>query len=308
MTIPRPLAFRLRVRTPKDDGDLFVATSLRANNPGGNQQYNYVQGPPKFDGLQIDPVTGDVTVGAATIRVIDQFADIAQSLGGEAIPPPPPAPGNLIIGNALLAGTWTLDYAAALLTGTYPPPTGYSFDGWPGPKGYELWNVYHGGIGGTGWFFRHGVFGTPDGLVASTSYVVRALIASFSDFQPRGVYIPAPYGDDTPRSNDSAPPPPIPRGWIDTPALTDGSGGLVINVGWPETIESDANIVYLGALMIFDTTGTPVGGGEPGGTGGDSAAGRGRLVTSYLADLTARMRMLNLKAVLEESTDGGSTW
>ncbi|HLY81939.1 MAG TPA: hypothetical protein VKQ71_03085, partial [Acidimicrobiales bacterium] len=302
MTLPRTLGWRLRVRTPANDGDLFIADSLRQAEAGG---YNYVSRPPTFDGLQIDPVTGDVTVGAATIRVIDQFATITESADGTAIPAPPPAPGNLLIGDALRTGTWTLDYAAAVLTGTYPPPTGFSFDGWPGPNGFELWNVYSGPIGGSGHFLRHGVF---TGLPASTPLVVRAFEASFADFQPRGVGVPAPYGAGTFYTTDDSPPPPLKKGWTDIPCVSDASGALHIDVGWGTTVPSDANVIYMGALMVFDATGTPPGGGSPAGTGPAFSTGPGRLVTSYLADLTARMRMLNLQAVIEETRDGGASW
>lgn len=311
MPTPTPLTWRLRVRTPKDDGDLFVVTSLRLNNDAG-RIYNYLRDPPKHDGLQIDPLTGQVTVGACTLTIIDEFADILMTSDGTAIPAPPPAPGNLIVGNALLPGNWgPLDYAAATLTGTYPPPTGFSYDGFtgPAPSGIaELWNVYDGPIGGSGWFRHHGVFGGPDGLAPSTTYVVRGLLVSFPDFQPHGISLPAPYGDGNFHCPSGTGSPRPALQWQDLSATSDASSEIHITVGWDVTIPSDANIIYIGALMIFDTTGTPPGGGEPAGTGGMFAAGRGRLVTSYLADLMAKWRLLGLKAYLEESTNGGSSW
>lgn len=312
MTIPaQQLRWRLRVRTPKDDGDLFVVTSLRLNDDA-NRVYNYLRDAPKFDGLQIDPLTGQVTVGACTLTIIDQFADILIAADGTAVPAPPPAPGALIVRNALLSGTWgPLDYSNALLTGTYPPPTAYSYDGFPGPAPSglaELWNVYHGEVGGSGWFKHGGVFTAADGLLPSTAYVVRALCASFPDFQPHGIGLPSPYGDGGLHINTGTGTPHPPLAWLDLAALSDASSELHVKVGWDVTIESDANVIYVGALMIFDATGTPPDGGSPAGDGGAFGSGRGRLVTSYLADLSSRWRLLGLKAYLEESADGGTTW
>ena len=311
MPTPTPLTWRLRVRTPRDDGDLFVVTSLRQNDDA-NRVYNYLRDAPKHDGLQIDPLTGQVTVGAATLEIIDQCASILIASDGTAIPAPPPAPGNLIVGNALLAPNWgPLDLSAADVTTDYPPPTGKSYDGFPAasPSGLaELWNVYSGAIGGSGWFRHHGVFAAVDGILPSTAYVLRALIVSFPDFQPRGIRLPSPYGDDNFHINEGTGTPHPPLAWKDIPGTSDASSEFHVTVGWDTTIESDANVIYIGAMSIFDATGTPPGGGSPAGTGGAFGSGQGRLVTSYLADLAARWRLLGLKAYLEVSLDGGSTW
>jgi hypothetical protein len=305
------LAYRLRVRTRKDDADLFVVTSLRTSDVL-NRIYNYIAAPPTGDGLQIDPLTGQVTVGAYTIDVIDQCADILQPADEGGFPAAPPAPGNLVIGDMLLGGSYSLvrDVGQTIISPTYPPVSPESYAAWPGPNGFEVWGAFAGSIGGGGaYFFQRASFGPPAfALLPSTSYVARVLgyttfggggIGSYgfrmtpggATAQPHGTYGTGPFV------------------WSDIPVVSDGAGSVTIDVGALDMEISNADIVIVSKIMLFDTTGTPPGGGEPGGPGtSGEQTGHNRLVTSYLADLTARQQLLGLKAYLEESTDGGVTW
>lgn len=191
--------------------------------------------------------------------------------GGLSFPTPPPAPGNLVVGNALLAGGWsTVMFGdVAPLTTSYPPDLFHSFVG-AGPSGdQEVWAAYHGSIVGIGQLYRHGVFGVPDGLLPNTHYVVRAAEWSFFAFPPRGLRIALPYGDGNSYTFDPGAGTAVPQpfGWLDRAATTDGAGLLTIDFGHYDIIPGYANVMGLGALMIFDATGTPVGGGQPGGSG-----------------------------------------
>jgi hypothetical protein len=65
------LEYQLRVRNGDDSADLFVITSVaNGTNP-------YIAEPPTGDGESLDPLTGQVSVGAYTIRVIDAVDTVA---------------------------------------------------------------------------------------------------------------------------------------------------------------------------------------------------------------------------------------
>src|SRR5574338_1121439 len=59
------LHYRFRIRTGTDEADLFSATSV------ASQTNPYIAEPPSGDGSTLDPLTGKVSVGAYTVRVID---------------------------------------------------------------------------------------------------------------------------------------------------------------------------------------------------------------------------------------------
>jgi hypothetical protein len=60
-----PLRYRFRLRDLGDTADLIYATSVR------DGLHPFVESPPQADGQEMDPVTGHMTQGATTIRVID---------------------------------------------------------------------------------------------------------------------------------------------------------------------------------------------------------------------------------------------
>ncbi len=306
MPTPTPLAYRLRVRSPKDDGDLFVATSLRATDPATPGWYNYIRQPPVGDGLQIDPLTGQVTVGAYTVEVIDEFASVAMTADGSAIPPPPPAPGQLVIGNLMLAGTWETKLEFASDAGGGCPPTGSdSCLIWQPDQGYaELWGRYNGPIGGgNGYYYRRGVMTTLDGIQPNRSYTLRALLKAVTTFEAKGVAL----GTSIPPLQAADVSESLVWQWVDFAGSSDGAGNLVVNLGHFDLEVGYAVILRCWALLLYDNT-LPPSEGQGGGSPGGVSTGRGRLVTSYLADLDAKQRLLGLKAYLEESTDSGATW
>jgi hypothetical protein len=65
-----PIEYRLRVRNGADTDDLFVVTSTA----GGDNPY--IAEPPEIDGESLDPLTGKVEVGAATIKIIDAVGTV----------------------------------------------------------------------------------------------------------------------------------------------------------------------------------------------------------------------------------------
>jgi len=62
-----PLGFRLRVRNEDDTSDLLSVSTIAGQNP-------YVSGAPdNGDGAQVDPITGQYTIGSYTIDIIDEI-------------------------------------------------------------------------------------------------------------------------------------------------------------------------------------------------------------------------------------------
>lgn len=221
-----------------------------------------------YQGFEISPSAGNpAELYQFSLTPLSPFGAAA------AVTPPPPAPGNLIVGDMLLAANWTLvrDLGQTSLSPVYPPSSPDSFAAWPGlARQREVWAAYHGAIGGGGaYFYERGVVTPAQGLLPSTSYVVRALLYTT---QPHlsgpGFYGAAVEGGGTTQPLNihgtySAGPPL----WADLAGTTDPAGTLAFRIGGLDLEVANADIVVLNALMVFDATGTPPGGGQPAGTG-----------------------------------------
>src|SRR4051812_14763143 len=69
------LQYRFRIRTATDEADLFSVTTVRDGlNP-------FIAEPPDGDGSTLDPLTGKVSVGAYTVRVIDAPGFVYSNIG-----------------------------------------------------------------------------------------------------------------------------------------------------------------------------------------------------------------------------------
>lgn len=201
-----------------------------------------------------------------------QFTRQALPLGGGAgIPAPPAAPGNVVIGDMLVSGSWSVvrDLGQTTLSPTYPPTSPDSYAAWPGAAGqWEVWAAYHGAIGGGGaYFYESATFGTANGLTPNTTYVLRILGQTTAggappifgyDINGSGPIVPGPSSGAYPANNLS---------WHDYTFTTGTSPSLVIHVGALDLEVGNADILIVPAMVLFDATGTPAGGGQPGGTG-----------------------------------------
>lgn len=68
--MPGTLRYRVRLRTLDDSADLFVATSVRDGT------HPYLKSAPRFDGQEVNPLTGQVTIGTATVEIIDWWGTL----------------------------------------------------------------------------------------------------------------------------------------------------------------------------------------------------------------------------------------
>jgi hypothetical protein len=68
------LHYRLRIRTGADDADLLYVSSVPGDlNP-------FIAEAPDGDGSTLDPLTGKVSVGAYTVKVIDAPGFVCRAL------------------------------------------------------------------------------------------------------------------------------------------------------------------------------------------------------------------------------------
>jgi hypothetical protein len=102
------LQYRFRIRTATDEADLFSVTTVRDGlNP-------FIAEPPDGDGSTLDPLTGKVSVGAYTVRVIDAPGFVyspgrePRSRRAGSTPTRPPPRRGLGLHHTMPAGTITV--------------------------------------------------------------------------------------------------------------------------------------------------------------------------------------------------------
>ncbi len=186
----------------------------------------------------------------------------------DSFPPPPPAPGELVMDNVMLTASWTEQLPLfgwdPIIAASYPPVSPESY--FLNVGGYiEVWAAYNGGLGGGNASMYYE--GTVTGLEPSHVYVLRVLgVHTNYSLGGLGTRIPAPYGDgnsfgdDSEDFNDPLNPTgdtdgpgwgPDP-GYMDRTFTTDLTGEFKVHFGHFGIQVATAEIAFLHGLWIYD--------------------------------------------------------
>ncbi len=270
------LHYRLRIRTATDEADLFVATSLRDGiNP-------FIESPPEGDGSSLDPLTGKVTVGAYTVKVIDapgvilnptggtisdgwEYANIgaAQAAGWSFIDTMTDGVTTVGAADQVHGGTKSLKFA---VTGN----NRYDFSG----HQMSATKVYDSG----------------DGIAANTAYTVSVWVrANARQWYDRNSQLVV----NGVAANFAG----AANAWTQISVTANSSATAELSVTLKRTnpfFISKTSTVWFDDLSIQ--------GLAPGTTL------EGRVVTSVLADLDGQQQLMSKPAIVEESEDEGEAW
>jgi len=284
VTIGIPLGFRLRVRNETDTADLLVASTIPGQNP-------YLITPPDTgDGQQVDPITGQYTIGSYEVDVLDALVGAQPVLVAREVWDYDPAGMAAAWPESFFDHTGTLDpsrtsdflnvrpgYTPNLST-PFPPDAGT------------------------------GLAASTSLLFASPGYQKAYIQHTFSGLTPGATYtVLVPISGDNPGIGVSANGTLVQYGapaavvvtippWQQLAVTTtaDGSGNIVVQLGsWPRNaIEWGSSVFRFGDVKIFEgTLITPT-----------------YLVTSVLNDANGRPQLLSKKAFIDTTPDLGSTW
>lgn len=295
MTIGIPLGFRLRVRNEADTADLLNVSSIVGQNP-------YVAAPPdNGDGAQVDPITGQYTRGSYSIDVIDAL------VGGQPVVAAIEEWNTYGSPNFFLpVGGWAEQYFDNL--GVLDPTRTGDWEGFnpvanpsdPG-AGYVGTSSLTGNLHTMAYLER-----TWGGFVPGNTYTLVAAIQDADNgaigIEMNGVFarwsLPSSAGA-APGTGGTAPAGRNPWGSLQVTAVADGSGNLVVRLGYwlippVNAPTGDGNLLvgFWGKLTIFEgTTVAPQ-----------------RIVTRVLNDANGLPQLLSKKAFIEQTPDGGTTW
>jgi hypothetical protein len=269
------LHYQLVIRNADDDGNLLSVSSIRGDTSP------YIASPPQGDGEEVDPLTGQVTVGAYTVEVIDgigtvgvttlvasdgfEYADLAAL---NAVWPETDTLGAL--------STWSIEttevqegtYAAEITvegtaTAGQESVRTRTFTGLTPDATHRLeigvWlNEEFGANVGADLRFGIRVVGQGEAFVLTPG--AGATIAAWTQL----VLV----------------------------AVADGSGELTVEIGaFHASATPHARLARFDDLRIYELV-----------------TGEGRVVTEVLSDVNARQQLLSKKALLWISEDEGDTW
>ncbi len=272
------LAYRLRILN--DDGsDYLVISSLAADD------HPYIAEPPRGDGSTLDPVTGQVSLGAYTVQVID--AEGTVQLAGQGWLDDPEVDDNgeptggfdaewpltRTVDGTPTPGVGELEMGGAILTMTVPQNAGI-------------------GLIGTAVLSRTRTF---TGFNPGSTYTVKIQTTLLGSIGANALCTVTANGASqglTPGPNT-----------ITLSAIADGSGNIAITYGIVVNGPGQPAMVATFGYPTF--SGPTAGGGTP---LPDPDTVSGRVVTISLADLTGRQHLLSRKGLVEESTNLGGDW
>jgi hypothetical protein len=268
------LQYRFRIRTATDEADLFSVTTVRDGlNP-------YIAEAPDGDGSTLDPLTGKVSVGAYTVRVID-------------------APGSVYnpSGSAITDGLEDANRAAAegrgwSFTDTLSDGTitvGAADQVQAGSKSWKFATTGTGALAGPGELSATKVYDAGDGIAADTLYdvTVYARMNVQDEWDDRTRLTVNGVGQRLSGAAGSF-------HTITVRARSSSAAELAITLSRQHSYVTLTRDTWFDSLSIQGLAPT--------------AALEGRVVTSALADLEARQQLLSKVAIVEESEDEGETW
>ena len=283
MTIGIPLGFRLRVRNEADTADLLSVSTIVGQTP-------YLAGPPDSgDGAQVDPITGQYTIGSYEVDVLDVAVGAQPVLVAQDVfNYPSSAAFNAAWPESYFDNTGTLQpsrtgdfihsnpgYAPHDPIPPFPPAAisgivGTSSLTGPGPNCFDRAYIQH----------------TFTGLTPGGQYTV--VVPVFGSNASIGVSVNGtlvqygPFGSAGPPEWDV----------IKVTANADGGGNLTVQLGSWQRGNECLIIFWWGFVSVFQGTITAP----------------QLLVTSILADSNGDPQLLSKKAFIEQTPDGGTTW
>lgn len=283
MTTGIPLGFRLRVRNEDDTADLLLASTIVGQNP-------YVISPPDTgDGQQVDPITGQYTIGSYEIDVLDALVGsqpvlVAEELWNYSSTAAFNAawPESYFDSSGTLVPTRTNDFQVHRPGYTpvdpdppFPPFTGSglastsSLTG-PGPSCFDkayIQRTFTGLTPGAQYTVVVPVFGSNSSIGVSAN-------GTLAQFGPINAQAPVEWSQ------------------IAVTANADGSGNLTVQLGSWQRGNECLIVFWWGGLKIYEGT----------------LIAPHYLVTSVLNDANGRPQLLSKKAFIEQTPDGGTTW
>ncbi len=267
------LHYRFRIRTATDEADLFVATSLAdGDNP-------LIAEAPSGDGSTLDPLTGKVTVGAYTVKVIDA-PGVVQVPGGFS------GTDGWEYANQAAAEAAGWVFTDTLGDGSITVGAADQVHG--GTRSLKMSTTGGGGLSGTGSLTAVKTYDSGDGIVADTLYTVtvyaRASARSPFDVHTRLIVNGVEARNTTAGSFNP----------LTVTVRSSATATLAVTLYRSHAFVTQTRDVWFDDLSIQ--------GLEPGTTT------EGRVVTSVLADAEAKQQLLSKRAFVEESTDEGANW
>lgn len=266
------LHYRFRIRTGTDEADLFYASSV----PGDTNPF--IAEPPSGDGASLDPLTGKVSVGAYTVKVIDA-PGVVYTNSGSAL-----ADGleyaNLA---AATSGGWTT--TDTLSTGSV---TWAAVDQVHGGSRSLKFSHSGTGIAAGGKLEASKTFDSGDGIVANTLYTVSV------------------YGRMSARSRWDV------NSWLVvngvTRSITTAGAWQLLTVTVRSSEDAELHVALRRAPAFVNQTRDIWWDDLSIQALAPSTTLEGRVVTSVLADTDAKQQLMSKPAIVEESEDEGATW
>lgn len=277
--MPTTRGYRLVVRSAADDADELILSGVAgAENP-------YLTADPSIDGASIDPITGSVDVGAATVRVWDEVISAAtpavareswDALGNESGAPNYLHTAWPAVNGGAYAGAWSVEAASAPFTAV--------------TEGTKALRLLLGDVAGSGSgrvsVVRHTFAGLTPAQPARLAVDVRETLRTGGATNVLGLRVGGA------AASTAFGPGAAGAGRVTLEAVAAGDGTLTVDVG---ALDWSAGASYgysFDRLTVFPA----------------DAEGEERVVTRLTHDEDARVALLSRRCRVEASEDGGDTW